>query len=111
MFRQGDIIYVDFTPQSGHEQAGRRPAVVVSNHSINDHCSVVIACPITHTKRKNPFHVEVAGNTDINGFVMCEQMKCIDPAARNAQKVSELSDAQLERVLEIIHAIVEKESA
>ena len=110
MFRQGDIIYVDFTPQSGHEQAGRRPAVVVSNHSINDHSTVIIACPITHTRRKNPFHVEISGNAEIDGFIMCEQVKCIDPSAKNAKKISELSYAQLETVLEILHAIMEKES-
>ncbi len=110
MFRQGDVIAVDFTPQSGHEQAGRRPAVVVSNHAVNDHSTVILACPITHTRRKNPFHVEIVENADVDGFVMCEQVKCIDPSARNARKVGELSEPQLERALEILQAILEKES-
>ena len=54
---KGDIITLSFDPQSGHEQRGRRPALVVSNDLFNRHTGLCMACPITNTDRANPFHV------------------------------------------------------
>jgi mRNA interferase MazF len=80
--RKGDLIAVTFDPQSGHEQRGRRPALVVSNDLFNKHTGLAIVCPITNTRRDYPFHVAVPANKNVTGFVMVEQVKSIDFRAR-----------------------------
>lgn len=84
MFEQGDIIYLDFDPQSGHEQKGRRPALVVSNDLFNRVSSLTMVCPITHTDRGYPFHVKLDGRTKTDGVIMCDQARMLDAKSRNA---------------------------
>ena len=75
---KGDYIAVTFDPQSGREQKGRRPALVVSNSLFNKHTGLAIVCPITNTRRNFPFHVAVADDKALTGFIMVEQVKSID---------------------------------
>lgn len=84
IFEQGDIVYLDFDPQSGHEQKGRRPALVVSNDLFNRVSSLTMVCPITHTDRGHPFHVRLDGRTKIDGVVMCDQARMLDLSSRRA---------------------------
>ena len=77
MVKQGDIIIVSFDPQIGHEQAGRRPALVVSNDFYNANCNLTILCPITNTQRNNPYHVALS-RCSTTGFIMCEQIRTMD---------------------------------
>ena len=84
IFEQGDIIYLDFDPQAGHEQKGRRPALVVSNDLFNRVSSLTMVCPITHTDRGHPFHVRLAGRTKTDGVVMCDQARMLDLSSRRA---------------------------
>jgi mRNA interferase MazF len=84
-FSQGDIIIMDFNPQKGHEQSGRRPALVLSNNVLNRHSSVALVCPITNTNKKHPFHIELDERTETTGVVLCDQAKMLDVKARNAQ--------------------------
>ena len=84
-FKQGDIIVMDFNPQQGHEQSGRRPAIVLSNDILNQHSSLVLVCPITNTNKKHPFHIELDGCTQKTGVILCDQAKMLDIKARNAQ--------------------------
>ena len=84
IFEQGDIVYLDFDPQAGHEQRGRRPALVVSNDLFNRVSSLTMVCPITHTDRGHPFHVRLDGSTKTNGVIMCDQARMLDLASRNA---------------------------
>ena len=65
--RKGDFVAVTFDPQSGHEQRGRRPALVVSNDLFNKHTGLCIACPITNTRRDYPFHVSIPGRSGRDG--------------------------------------------
>jgi len=104
--KKGDYVYVDFDPQSGHEQKGRRPALVISNTAFNKRTGMAFVCPITNRDRKFPFHVPVGDAGNITGFVMVEQVKSIDFHARNAQTVGEASDAVLEEVLSLLDACV-----
>ena len=85
--RKGDLIALTFDPQSGHEQRGRRPALVVSNNLFNKHTGLCIACPITNTRRDYPFHVAVAANAGVTGFVMVEQVNTIDFQSRKAKRL------------------------
>ena len=84
VFEQGDIVYLDFDPQSGHEQRGRRPALVVSNNLFNRVSSLTMVCPITNTDRGHPFHVRLDGRTKSTGVVMCDQARMLDLGSRHA---------------------------
>ena len=82
VFEQGDIVYLDFDPQSGHEQKGRRPALVVSSNLFNRVSSMTMVCPITD--RGHPFHVRLDGRTRTDGVIMCDQARMLDLASRKA---------------------------
>jgi mRNA interferase MazF len=103
---KGDFIAVTFDPQSGHEQRGRRPALVVSNTLFNQQTGLAIVCPITNTDRGYPFHVAVTNDPDIRGFVMVEQVKSIDFRARKAKLIGRASDDVLDMVLSILDACI-----
>ncbi len=103
---KGDFITVAFDPQSGHEQKGRRPALVVSNTLFNQRTGLAIVCPVTTTDRGYPFHVAVTGNPDVMGFVMVEQVKSIDYHARKSKIIGKASDDLLDEVLTIIDACI-----
>lgn len=105
--RQGDIIYLSFDPQSGHEQAGRRPAVVVSNDKFNCMTGLCIVCPITsQTKTPFPLHVKLDGRTKTHGTVLCEQVKSLDVEARNCDFVETLPEDLLFEVVDIVVGMV-----
>jgi len=103
---QGDIVVLSFDPQSGHEQKGRRPAIIVSNKTFNQHLGLAFACPITNTKRDFPFHIEVKSD-NITGFIMGEQMKSIDYNARNIKFIEKADQKTINRILGIIDSIME----
>lgn len=103
---KGNFIAVTFDPQSGHEQSGRRPALVVSNTLFNQRTGLAIVCPITSTERSYPFHVAVIHNPNVRGFVMVEQVKSIDYRARQATLIGKASDDLLDEVLSILDACI-----
>ena len=84
VFEQGDIVYLDSDPQSGHEQRGRRPALVVSNNLFNRVSSLTMVCPITNTDRGHPFHVRLDERPKSTGVVMCDQARMLDLGSCNA---------------------------
>lgn len=84
IFEQGDIVYLDFDPQAGHEQKGRRPALVVSNDLFNRVSSLTMVCPITHTDRGHSFHVRLDNRTKTDGVIMCDQARMLDLNSRRA---------------------------
>jgi mRNA interferase MazF len=104
--RKGDVIAVTFDPQSGHEQRGRRPALVVSNDLFNKHAGLCIVCPITSTRRDYPFHVPISGNQDVTGFVMVEQVKSIDFRARRAKRIGKAPEPVLLEALALLDACI-----
>jgi mRNA interferase MazF len=104
--QKGDFVAVTFDPQSGHEQRGRRPALVVSNTLFNKHTGLAIVCPLTNTDRSFPFHVGVVNVPNVTGFVMVEQVKSIDFRARKANRIGRASDSVLEEVLSILDACI-----
>jgi mRNA interferase MazF len=104
--KKGDFISVTFAPQSGHEQKGRRPALVVSNTLFNEQTGLAIVCPLTTTHRGYPFHVAVIKNPGVKGFVMVEQVKSIDYRARQAKSIGKASNDLLDEVLSILDACI-----
>jgi mRNA interferase MazF len=103
--RQGDIVYLDFNPQSGHEQKGKRPALIVSNGVFNAHLGLAFACPITSSDRGYPFHIKLK-NHKTTGFVMCEQIKSLDYNARNISFVEKADNEIIEMALALISSII-----
>ncbi|MDQ7042374.1 MAG: type II toxin-antitoxin system PemK/MazF family toxin [Sulfurimonas sp.] len=103
--KKGDLVILSFDPSSGHEQQGRRPALVISNEIFNKHVGLAIVCPITNRDRNFPFHIAV--NSDkLTGFIMTEQIKSIDYRSRKVKFVGTLDDDVMAKVLGIVESIV-----
>lgn len=105
---QGDIILLEFDPQKGHEQKGKRPAFVVSNNTFNQFTQMAIVCPITSTDRGFPLHVSLDKRTKTSGVIMCEQAKSLDISARKANFLEKAPQDILEEVIDILIGFVEK---
>ena len=103
---QGDIVALNFDPQSGHEQKGRRPAIIMSNKIFNQHLGLAFACPITNTKRDFPFHIAVESE-NITGYIMAEQMKSIDYKSRNIKFIEKANAQMVNDILSIIDSILD----
>jgi mRNA interferase MazF len=105
---QGDIIKLDLDPTMGHEQAGYRPALVVSNSMQSRASNMTLVCPITNTDRKCPVHVRLDGLLT-TGFVMCDQLRAIDLRARDYKVIETVEGDKLWEVCDIIQGVVELE--
>ena len=110
MVNQGDIIWLDFSPQTGHEQKGRRPALVVSNETFNHFSNLAIVCPITNTNRKHPFHVKLDERTKTTGVILSDQARTLDIVARNYEFIEKIADDILFEVIDIISGFIEWEN-
>ena len=104
MPEKGDFVILTFDPQAGHEQRGRRPALVVSNTLFNRHTGLAMVCPITNTFRNIPFHVAVPDESSLAGYVMVEQIKSVDYASRHVRLVEKAPGFVLNEVLSILDA-------
>jgi len=104
--RKGDFITVTFDPRSGHEQRGRRPALVVSNDLFNKHTGLSIVCTVTSTRRDYPFHVSIPESEDVSGFVMVEQVRSIDFRSRRARCIGKAPVEVLEQALALLDACI-----
>lgn len=104
MVKQGDIIKVNFNPQKGHEQAGYRPAIVVSNDYFNAHCAMTLVCPITNTNNHYPLHIPLDARVATTGVILCEHIKSLDLSSRPYTVVEQLPRDILERVIQVITA-------
>ena len=105
--KQGDIIVLDFDPQIGHEQKGRRPGLIVSNEQFNKRTNMVMVCPITNTISGFPTHIELNDETKTRGEIMCEQVKCLDIKARNALYLESVSEEILNEAIDLICSFIE----
>ena len=110
MVKQGDIIKLNFNPQAGHEQAGYRPAVVVSNNFFNQKTSMTIVCPITNTNNQFPLHTPLDERVKTTGVILCEQVKALDLKARSYQTIEQLPNDLLQKVLDVIWAEIQPSS-
>lgn len=104
--KKGDFITLSFDPQPGHEQKGRRPALVVSNDLFNSYTGLAIVCPITNTDRGFPFHLAVPATAQLTGFVMVEQVKSVDYVTRRAKFIESAAATFVEDVLDLIEACI-----
>lgn len=96
---RGDIVWLTFTPQAGHEQAGRRPAFVVSPYPYNQKVGLFLVCPITSQKKGYPFEVEITTKGGITGVVLADQIKSLDWKARKAEFAEAAPKALVDEVV------------
>jgi mRNA interferase MazF len=104
--RKGDFVAVSFDPPSGHEQRGRRPALVISNDLFNRHTGLCLVCPVTNTRRDYPFHVSIPEDHEVTGFVMVEQVRSIDFRSRKAKHIGRAPEPVLEEALALLDAVI-----
>jgi len=97
---------LDFEPHAGHEQAGRRPALVLSPRAYNQRTSLAIVCPITKEIKGNPFEVRVPDNPEIWGVVLTDQVKSLDWRVRKAKVVGSISEEALAEVLAKLKTLI-----
>lgn len=108
MVKQGTIIKINFNPQAGHEQAGYRPAVVISNDFFNEKARLSIVCPITNTNNHFPLHIPLDDRTKTTGVILCEHIKALDLNSRTYQEVEELPKDILEKVIDVVYSEIEQ---
>lgn len=107
MVKQGMIIKLNFNPQIGHEQAGYRPVVVISNNVFNEKAKLAIVCPITNTDNKFPLHIALDERTKTKGVILCEHLKSLDLRKRKYEIIEYLPKDILENVINIVYAEIE----
>lgn len=107
---RADVVWLEFNPQAGSEQAGRRPALVVSPTSYNRKVGLALVCPVTSRVKGYPFEVELPRGLDVEGAILCDQMKSLDWRARRATHVGSVPDAVMREVTARILALVDPEA-
>jgi len=96
---RGDVVWLDFEPQTGHEQKGRRPAVVLSPVSYNLKVGLALLCPITSHVKGYPFEVALPAGLPVQGVILADQLKSLDWRARKAVRIVRLPSPAVEETL------------
>jgi len=102
---RGDIVWLNFNPQSGHEQKGKRPAVVISPKEYNEKVGLGLFCPITSKNKNYPFEVKIK-NEKINGFILSDQIKSLDWETREIEYISKISSEKISEVISKIYVLL-----
>ena len=108
---QGDLVWLDFNPQAGHEQRGRRPALVVSPTEYNKRIGLALVCPITSQVKNYPFEVPLPKDLPISGVVLSDHLKSQDWRVRQAQFIAKAGEATLLSVLQRVRVLLTYENA
>ena len=103
---RGDIVWLTFNPQAGHEQAGRRPALVLSPAAYNGKVGLAIFCPITNQIKGYPFEVLIPEGLGISGAILSDQVKCLDWKARQAELAGKLPAVTINEVLQKLNTLL-----
>lgn len=96
---RGDIVWLQFSPQAGHEQAGRRPALVISPAAYNGKTGLALFCPITSQIKNYPFEVDLPQGLNVTGTILSDQVRSLDWRARKAKLADKAPDEILSEVL------------
>ena len=103
---RGDAIWITLNPQAGHEQAGRRPALVLSPAAYNHKAGLVVACPITSQVKGYPFEVAIPAGLKISGVVLSDQVKSLDWKAHQAELICKLPAPTVDEVLQKLNTLL-----
>lgn len=103
---RGDAVWVNFNPQAGHEQAGRRPALVLSPIAYNRRLGMALLCPITNQSKGYPFEVLLSDNLPVTGVILSDHIKSLDWQARKVEFICKVPDTTVKAVLEKINTLL-----
>src|SRR5579871_2376303 len=103
---RGDAIWITLNPQAGHEQAGRRPAVVLSPAAYNGKVGLALLCPITNRIKGYPFEVSLPTDGAVSGVILSDQVKSLDWRVRDATFITALPRATVEEVLHKLATLI-----
>ena len=103
---RGDAIWLNFTPEAGHEQAGHRPALVLSPDSYNQKAGLALLCPITSQEKGYPFEVSLSETDEVHGVVLADQVKSLDWRERDAEFIEEVPEAVTQEVISKVQALL-----
>ncbi len=106
---RGDAVWINFSPHAGHEQAGRRPAVVLSPRSYNKPAGLALICPITNRAKGYPFEVRLPEQAPVTGVVLVDQVRNLDWHERRAEFIGELDLETLAEIFARLRPLVEPE--
>lgn len=104
--RRGDVVWVSLNPQAGHEQTGRRPALVLSPVEYNKRVGLALMCPVTSRVKGYPFEVPLPGNLEISGVILADQVRSLDWKVRDAEHVCTVPHSVMKEVLGKLHALL-----
>lgn len=105
--QRGDIVWINMQPQAGHEQSGRRPAIVLSPTAYNNKVGLAILCPITNQIKGYPFEVILPKGLKINGVILSDQVKSLDWKTRRAEFCDKAPDYVIAEVFKKIKVLLE----
>lgn len=108
---RGEVIWLQFNPQAGHEQAGRRPAVVISPSSYNRRVGLALCCPVTSQVKGYPFEVRLPPELGVEGAILADQIKSLDWRVRKARRIGMLPADVLQETVGKILALVDANGA
>lgn len=103
---RGDLVWLNFTPQAGHEQAGHRPALVLSPAAYNDKTGLMLCCPITSRVKGYPFEIKLDVRAGLSGVILADQIKSLDWRARRAKRKGKASAEVTGRAIELLRALL-----
>lgn len=104
--KRGDVVWMDFSPQLGHEQRGRRPALCVSADHYNQRVGLAIFCPITSQIKGYPFEVLLPIDFPVYGVILADQVKSLDWRLRNIEFIQQLPDSLVSMALGKLKALL-----
>ena len=107
---RGDAVWITLNPQAGHEQAGRRPALVVSPASYNGKVGLAVLCPITSQVKGYPFEVMIPSGLKVGGVVLSDQVKSLDWRMRRAEFICKLPRQTVAEVIDKLEALLVSDS-
>jgi mRNA interferase MazF len=105
--RRGDVVWLEFNPQAGSEQAGHRPALVISPESYNRKVGLALVCPITSRVKGYPFEVELPRGLEAEGAILCDQVKSLDWRVRHATSLGSVPNSVMHEVTARILTLVD----
>lgn len=103
---RGDVVWITLDPQAGHEQAGRRPALVLSPSAYNGRVGLALLCPITNQAKGYPFEVPLPEGSPVTGVVGSDQVKCLDWRARKASRIAAVPPETVAEVLRRLQTLL-----
>ena len=104
---RGDVVWLTLDPQAGHEQAGRRPAVVISRRAYNARVGLGLFCPVTSREKGYPFEVRIPDRISVKGVVLADQVKSLDWRARQAELIARLPPEAIDEICQKLVALIE----